>query len=151
MHSAKSSVALHWCWVTAQLCTQRITIGVLAMTQACCQLVLQSSTEQWGIPTVQCSSEKQARSRQDVTAVTAVEICSSYRCAVTQQKCTAALFKVKSLPCCSVLLCSTGHGKLHSPQNEVWIHSHMGRCRLTDEDGAFGCKAKQVAIPLADS
>ena len=34
--------------------------------------------------------------------------CSSYRCAVSQQKCTAILVKAKSNPHCSMLLCKTG-------------------------------------------
>ncbi len=40
-----------------------------------------------------------------VTAVTPVNICSSYRCAVTQHQCTRALFKATCIPgvqCCSV-------------------------------------------------
>ena len=41
-------------------------------------------------------------------AVTLLEICSSYRCAVTQHQCTAALFKAKCNPHRSVLLCKTG-------------------------------------------
>ena len=48
MHFALTSVAVQWCWVTAHLCEQQIT-GVLAVAQACCQAVLQSSTEQWGM------------------------------------------------------------------------------------------------------
>ena len=37
-----------------------------------------------------------------------MEICSSYWCAVRQQKCTEALVKAKCIPPCSVLLCKTG-------------------------------------------
>ena len=37
-----------------------------------------------------------------------METCSSYRCAVRQQKCTAALVKAECIPLCSVLLCKTG-------------------------------------------
>ena len=37
-----------------------------------------------------------------------MEICSSYRCAVSQQKCSAALVWAKCLSHCSVLLCKTG-------------------------------------------
>ena len=68
---AKNSVAVHWCWVTAQLYEQQmfiglvavtlavlhsstgqreqISIGAIAMTQACCEPVLQSTSEQWGM------------------------------------------------------------------------------------------------------
>ena len=37
-----------------------------------------------------------------------MEIWSSHRCAVTQHQCTAALFRAKCSPLCSVLLCKTG-------------------------------------------
>jgi len=50
--------------------------------------------------TVQCCCAKQAHSRQCVTAVTLMEICSSYRCAVTHHKCSAALFTAKCNPHC---------------------------------------------------
>ncbi len=60
------------------------------------------------IPIVQCCSAKQAQSRQCVTAVTPMEFCSSYRCAVSQQECSAVLFRAKCNPHCSVLLCKTG-------------------------------------------
>jgi len=49
MHFALSSVAEHWCWVTAHLYEEQISIGVIAVTQACCELSLHSSTEQWGM------------------------------------------------------------------------------------------------------
>ena len=42
------------------------------------------------------------------SAITPVEMCSSYRCAVTQHQCTAILFLAKCNPPCSVLLCKTG-------------------------------------------
>ena len=37
-----------------------------------------------------------------------MKICSSYRCAVTQQQCTATLFRAKCSLHCLVLLCKTG-------------------------------------------
>jgi len=37
-----------------------------------------------------------------------MEVCSSYRCAVTQDQCTAARFRAKYNFHCSVLLCKTG-------------------------------------------
>ena len=43
-----------------------------------------------------------------VTAITPMEICCSYRCAVTQQQCTAALGRANCIPHCSKLLCKTG-------------------------------------------
>ena len=68
---------------------------------------LQHCSRQNAIPTVQCCSTKQAHSRQCVTAITPVEICSSYRCAMTQNKCTAALFRAKRNPQGLLLLCKT--------------------------------------------
>ena len=47
MHFAQTSAALHFCWFTAYLYEEQISIGVVALTQACCEPVLQSSTEQW--------------------------------------------------------------------------------------------------------
>ena len=69
---------------------------------------LQLCPGQNAVPTVQCCSVKQAHSRQYVTAFTPMEMCSSYRCAVTQPQCAAASFRAKWSPQCSVLLCKTG-------------------------------------------
>ena len=44
----------------------------------------------------------------DVTAVTPMENCSSYRCPVTQYQCTATLFRAECSFHCSVLVCQTG-------------------------------------------
>ncbi len=52
----------------------------------------------------QCCSAKQAHSRHCVNAVTPMEKGSSYRCAVLQHQCTAALVRTKCIPtvqCCS--------------------------------------------------
>ncbi len=40
---------MHWCWVSAHMCEQHISIGVTAVAQGCCEPVLQSNTEQWGL------------------------------------------------------------------------------------------------------
>ena len=69
---------------------------------------LQQGSGQNAIPTVQCCSAKEAHSRQCVTALTPMEICSSYRCAVTQHTCSATLFRAKCNPHCSVLLYKRG-------------------------------------------
>ena len=69
---------------------------------------LQQGSGQNAIPTVQCCSAKEAHSRQCVTALTPMEICSSYRCPVAHHKCSAALFSAKWNPHCSVLLCKRG-------------------------------------------
>ena len=51
MQFALTSVAVHWCWVTAHLYEQQMSIGVIAETPACFvyKPVLQSSTELWGM------------------------------------------------------------------------------------------------------
>jgi len=49
MQFALTSVAVSWCCVTTDLYVQQIVIGLIAVTQACCQAVLHSSTEQWGM------------------------------------------------------------------------------------------------------
>ena len=69
---------------------------------------LQQGSEQDAVSTVLCCSAKQAHSRQCVTAVTPMEICSSYRCTVTKQQSTAARFRARCSFHCSVLLCKTG-------------------------------------------
>ncbi len=45
---AMTSAAVHWCCITAHLCEDQVSIGVIAVTQASWELGLQSSTEQWG-------------------------------------------------------------------------------------------------------
>jgi hypothetical protein len=46
---ALTSAAEHWCCITAHLYEEQISTGLIAVAQACCEPVLQSSTEQWGI------------------------------------------------------------------------------------------------------
>jgi len=41
---------VHWWWVTAHLYEQQISVGVSAVTQGCCEPVLQSSPEQCRVP-----------------------------------------------------------------------------------------------------
>jgi len=48
-HSALTSVAVHWCWVTEHLYEQQVSIGVIAGPQANCEPLLQSTTEHWGM------------------------------------------------------------------------------------------------------
>ena len=69
---------------------------------------LQLCLGQNGVPTVQRCSAKQDHSRQCVTALPPLQICSSNKCAVTQQQSNAALFRAKCSFHCSVLLCKTG-------------------------------------------
>ena len=53
---AKSSLALHCCWVTAHLYQQPISLGVFAVAQACCQPLLHSRTEQGANCQKQCGT-----------------------------------------------------------------------------------------------
>ena len=56
MHFAQTSAAVHNCWLTAHLNEEQISIGVIAVTQACCEPVLQSSIEQREIHFAQTSA-----------------------------------------------------------------------------------------------
>ncbi len=55
MHYAQTSVAPHLSCLPAFLYEEQTSIGAIAVTQACCELVLQSSTEQWGMHYAQTS------------------------------------------------------------------------------------------------
>ena len=59
-------------------------------------------------PLLTVALQDRLKNRQCVTALTPMEMCSSYRCAVTQPQCTAARFRAICSPHCSVLLCKTG-------------------------------------------
>ncbi len=81
----------------------RLTAGIVSIqlhlcrfarhtgVQGCNTNALQLWSRQNSFPAVQCCSAKQAHSRHCVTAITPMQICSSYRCAVMQHQCTAAL------------------------------------------------------------
>ena len=56
MNFAQISAAVHSSWLTAHLYEEQISIGVIAVTQTCCEPVLQSSTEQWGMHFAQTSA-----------------------------------------------------------------------------------------------
>ena len=71
-------------------------------------------------PLFSAAMQHRLKIRQCVTADTPMELCSSYRCAVTQHQCTAALFRAKCSPHCSVLLCNTG-----SKAGSVPLHEHI--------------------------
>ena len=46
MQFAKTSMALHWCRVNAHFHEEQVSLGVTAVTQACCELALQSIGDQ---------------------------------------------------------------------------------------------------------
>ena len=71
------------------------------------------------LPSVQCCSAKQAHSLHCVTVVTAMQTCSSYRCAVNQHRCTAALPRAKlSSPVFSAAL----QKRLAACTFSLWLH-----------------------------
>ena len=73
-------------------------VGVISVTQACCNTCCKALVLIHTVP-----GSQQAY----VTADTPMKISPSYRCAVIQQLCTAALV-AECLPYCSVLPCRTG-------------------------------------------
>ena len=46
MQFAKTSVAVHWCRVNAHMYEDQVSLGVTAVTQACCELALQNNNDQ---------------------------------------------------------------------------------------------------------
>ena len=47
MHFALASAAVHFCRLNAHLYGEQVSISAIAEKQACCEPVLQSSTEEW--------------------------------------------------------------------------------------------------------
>ncbi len=62
-----------------------------------------------------------------------MEICSSYRCAVTQRQCTAALFRAKCTLHCLVLLCKTGSQQVCVSANTPVEICSSYRCAVTQQ------------------
>ena len=56
MHFAQTSAAVQFCWLTAHLYEEQISMSVIAMTQACCEPVLQSRFECWTMHFAQTSA-----------------------------------------------------------------------------------------------
>ncbi len=99
----------HWAWseLTPGFCHCKYTLWKFALhtgvhwpnTSA-----LQQCSGQNAFPTAQCSSASQADTRLLSLQIHPMKVCSSYRFAVTQHQCTAALHKTKCIPnaqCCS--------------------------------------------------
>ena len=96
--------------LTAGLCHCSYTCRDLLFIQVCSDAVaLHCSTGQGKLDSPLFSGALQSASQLAcVTVITPMKICSSYRCAVTQEQCTAALGRANCIPHCSVLLCKTG-------------------------------------------
>ena len=102
---------------------------------------MQLCSGQNAFSTVQCCSAKQSYSRQRFTAVTPMETCSSYRCAMTQHQCTAALFRAKCIFHRSVLLCKAG-----SHQAEChcsYTHGHLLFIQVCSDPAQMQCSSVQ--------
>ncbi len=56
MRFAQTSDAVHFCCLIAHLYEEQISTGVTAMTQACCEPILQSNTQQKGMHFAQTSA-----------------------------------------------------------------------------------------------
>ena len=87
------------------------------------------NTGQMAVPTAQCCSARQACSRQCDTAVTPVDICCSYRCAMSQHQCTATLLRAKCSQCpdSSVLLYTYAFAD-RLAAGSVTLQSHLWIC-----------------------
>ena len=94
--------------------------------------------------------QNRLKSRQSVTALTPKEMCSAYRCAVTQHQCIATRFRAKCSPHCSVLLC-----KLGSKAGSVSLQLHLWRCALhtgvqLPSTNALQKGSQQNAVPTVE-
>ncbi len=104
---ALNTVPVHWCWVTAHLCEEQMSTCVTAVSQACCQPVLQSSSEQ----------------REIHFALNRVAV---HWCWVTARLCEEQMstcVTAVSQACCEpVLQSSTEQREIHFALNRVAVH-----------------------------
>ena len=111
---ASNSVAVHWCWDTADLCEQQILIGVSAVSHCLLQACLAEAPKQAVFPcTCTCG---------DLFCI---------QCALTQHQCTAARFRAKCSPHCSLLLCKTGSKTGSVPLQYAYGVCSSYRCAVT--------------------
>ncbi len=83
----------------------------------------------------------QAHSRHCVTAITLVEICLSYICAVTNHQCTAAMFRANHIPDCSVLLLKTGSQQAVSHCN--YTYGDLPFIQVCSDQAPVNCSTVQ--------
>jgi len=74
MHFALSSDAVLWGGVFAHLCKEQTFVNAAAAIQACCGPVLQSSTQQWGMPCAEVTAHLCAK-RIFMSAVASSQAC----------------------------------------------------------------------------
>ena len=129
---------MHLCWTTADLYVDQILLSVVAVTQACCQAVLQSSTEQWGMQVALTSG---AMNWCWVTADLYVDKILVGAIAVTQACCQA------------VLQSSTEQWEMQFALTTVAVHlldhcrpvcrPNLDECSCSDTSLLSGCFAEQ--------
>ena len=120
LHFAKTSAAVHWCWVTAHLYEEQIFIGVFAVTQGCCQPVLHSSTDQWALHFATSSA---AVHWWWVTA----HLC--------EEQISIGVFAVTQGCCQPVLHSNTDQWALHFAKTSAavhwcWVTAHLYECMI---------------------
>ena len=96
--------------LTAALCHCNYTYEGFVIVQVCSEPTIMHCSTAQGEMHPPCSVLlcKTGSQQACVRAITPVKICSSCRCAVSQQKRTAALICAKNIPHCSLLLFKTG-------------------------------------------
>ena len=107
---------------------------------------MHSSTAQDKIssPMFSAALEKQAHSIHYVSAVTPMEIWSSYRCAVSQHQCTAALLRAEQAPQCSVLVWTTG--SQHTLGLCSYTYGDLSFIQVCSEPAPMHCSTDQGKI-----
>ena len=100
--------------LTAALCHCSYTYGDLLFIHVCTDATLMHCSTGQGRTAFSlfCAALQNRLTAACATAITPMEICSSYNCALMQHLCTAALVKAEQLSHCSVLLCKTGSQQL---------------------------------------
>ena len=121
MHSPLFSAALQN-RLTAGLCHCNYTYGDLLFIQVCSEPAQCTAALIWAkcilhYSVLLCKTGSQ---QACVFAITPMETCPSYRCAVSQLKCTAALIWAKCILHYSVLLCKTGSQQACVLQLHLW-------------------------------
>ena len=107
LHFAQTSAAVHLSRLTAHLYEQQISIGLVAVTQACCEPVLQSNTEQWGLHFAQNS----------------VAVHLSWLTAhLSEQQISIGVIAVTQACCEPVLHSNTEQWELHFAQTRAAVH-----------------------------
>ena len=107
---------------------------------------MQLCSRQNALPTVQCCPAKQAQRRQCDTAITPMEFCSSYRCAVSQHKCSSVQGKMQS-PLFSAALQSRLTAGSVSLQSHLWRFALHTGVQGASKNALHLC-SRQNAIPL---